>query len=321
MVETNSDLDVRAQSSLAEFRSSLKWLVAAGGAVAATLVAGIQLTALPSENLASLRLWAAVAALLVALVLVLAFLRGAVFVMTLSRPMASQLSKREQRSNAAKALACGEEIDDALIRSLYAQRSYFFGEWDSIEDLYDRDYVQATKALHALERGEEARWRNRVLKPTDPEKESLRTVVERAQQRLPVLESVAHLEETRTEYRSLVNKFFGFGLLFVIGVVVFAIATRPDPPAGAAISGPSNVRILIQDRAKAGLPQTCVADELAGVAIGGTWDQPTVMTEPSASCPAQLIKDGAGILALPVISASTSEATAPVPELPGPPAP
>lgn len=302
MPETDSDQGTLAQASLVELRSSLKWLVAGAGAVAATLVAGIQLTATPTEAMSVAQRAIAGASLLVGLLLIFMFLRAAVLVMTLPRPTASDLTKRERRSNVKEALGSGTaKINDSLIESLYAQKSYLFSESPSIADLYEVDYVQARNALDQLKDGNTATWRGRERKPTDAERDALQATVADAQQRLSVLEDVSHLELTRQDYRRLVNPFPIWAIVFVIAVCAFAIATHPAPQSGASITNPANARLIITDRGKAGLPSQCDAHELQAVAIGGTWNAPTVVTTPTTECPSRLITKGSGILAIPIV--------------------
>jgi hypothetical protein len=308
VAETGAELSVLAEVQLSELRASLKWLVAAAGAVAAVLVAGIQLKDLPAGNIASGALWVAGAATLIALLLVFAFLRAAVGVLTLPRPTASDLTKREQRSNISEVQAFGSaEISDPLVRSLYMQKSYLFSESESIADLYENDYVRARNALKELEEGNDTTWKSRPLKPIETEKAALRATLERSQKQLPILESVAHLELTRSEYRRLINRFPAFGVIFVAAICVFTVASHPSPQRGAAITSPANVRVTVVDRSKAGLPPECRDYTLPGVAVGGTWDKPTVITQSTPQCPSRLIEQGNGILAQPLLAVPPSQ--------------
>ncbi len=304
MPVTDFDLSALAQAQLAELRSSLKWLAAAAGAVAAALIAGLQLKDLPAENLSSHALWAACFFVAVALGMVLVFLRRTVRVMTLARPTADDLVIREKKSKVEEFQNQGKkQIRDPLIESLYERKSYVFGESDSIEELYADDYAGARRALKKLNAGEPAEWKREPVAPSPDNIKKLEAAIERSQKQFPILESVAHLELTRYEYRRLVKWLPLFGLLFALAICGFEIAIRSAPPPGAAISVPTNVRIVILDRTKAGLPPSCQETTLQGVAVGGTWDKPTVVTQDTPQCHSQLIEGGSGILAVPQVPA------------------
>jgi hypothetical protein len=99
--------------------------------------------------------------------------------------------------------------------------------------------------------------------------------------------------EARRRFRPLVIATYLALPLTLVAVALTAWgwreAGRPNNPGS---SKPVPVMIHLATTAKdAGIPDTCVKDgAVRGIAIGGTWDEPTVLIVPSTGCPTQAVR-------------------------------
>jgi hypothetical protein len=95
------------------------------------------------------------------------------------------------------------------------------------------------------------------------------------------------------------------GIAVLIGVGAFALAPKFAQPSPLAVAKPTQVTIFVKLPSKFG--PTCTAAQLNGIAIGGDWDEPVVVTDASKGCRVTkldlLSKIG---IAIPVITSSSS---------------
>jgi hypothetical protein len=91
------------------------------------------------------------------------------------------------------------------------------------------------------------------------------------------------------------------GAAVIIGVSVFALAPKWAQPSPLLVGKPTKVTIVVKAPGKFG--RDCHIAQLSGVAIGGSWDKPVVVSEPSGGCQATrlVLKSSIG-LAIPVES-------------------
>lgn len=203
---------------LRDLRESLKWLVVASGATAATLVAGLQLSTLSKLPLGPAIAGAAAAA--VAIALALSFLFAAAKILAVQRPTANELCDLENNlPRGAQGLRI-ESPDDPLLCWIYDRRTRFLGASHSVNDVYS-DMIAARRALEDLDQGRPSTLCGRTLSPAD--RGDAEVAFESALGRLLVIEDASHSFRTREQYQRLMFWFpWGAGL-FVIAVVAFAL--------------------------------------------------------------------------------------------------
>lgn len=232
--------------------------MAAFAALGAVLLAGLQLTDLGSTN--GLHRLVAIGSALFALLLVEAVVIMASLVLTTPRAISlAQLVEQElvAREKAKRTGTDPISIDPFLYAVHLNRRSLLGADISGPHELHN-----AISKAHETE-----------------ERETLRD----AEQRLSDFAS-----------RALAEKRYGrlrLTLIFVIPVITaliltFAVLTSVDDDV--VITEPRDVRLVLKGTAEAlslaGLAESCPS-ELEGVAVGGTWDEPLVLTVPDEGCP------------------------------------
>ena len=134
--------------------STLKWLVASAGAIAAAIVAGLQLT-----SLKNLQPWAAILATVGAvgaLTAVGLVLFGAARVLAVDTPTVTELSNAEIDANAENStdLAAPDRLEalPPLLGWVYERRTSLLGDAKTITNLYMDGIVGTGRALDCLRR-------------------------------------------------------------------------------------------------------------------------------------------------------------------------
>lgn len=288
-------------AALVNLRDTVKWMIAASSAVAAVLVAGLQIRDLSGlVGSSPLRLWGAAAAAFVALLLVLFVIVGAVRVLAVPRLSARDLSARETKAGGIPGQVRLEPLRDELVQSLLEQRTYLLGKHDSIFEFYG-GYLAVLQAQALLRSGKVARYESQDFKPGDQHDELILTaLVWQAQRGVERLEDAAQLKLAEMRFQRLAGRLKIGGVVFAVAVIAFVVLTTTQP--GASVVKPSPVHIFIQNAQAAGLPKGCDATELNGIAIGGSFLAPTLVTEPAPGCPSAVIRDHPGIVVVPIIN-------------------
>jgi hypothetical protein len=102
----------------------------------------------------------------------------------------------------------------------------------------------------------------------------------------------------------------GGGIAVAVGVGLFAVAPKVAESRPLNVNRPTAVRIVVERPETFG--SDCVATRLAGVALGGTWTRPIVVSEPTESCPTKRLtltrKTG---FAIPRVAPDTSPPSPP----------
>ena len=121
----------------------------------------------------------------------------------------------------------------------------------------------------------------------------LEALVSEYRDRAERLVDAAHLYLAQRAFRRLIRALWIGGIVAVIGIVVFILTTtHPNPTS--PVTTPMQVHVVIaqnaprRDLAAAGLAPACAGQTLTGVAIGGSYAEPVVVTNQTPSCPAQL---------------------------------
>jgi hypothetical protein len=289
-------------AALLNLRDTVKWMIAAASAVAAVLVAGLQLKDLGDiAGSSAPRFAGAVAAAAVALLLVLSVIASAVRVLAVPRLSARDLSDRELQGDASALQVRLEPHSDKVVQRLLERRTYLLGRHDSINEFY-RDYVATLVAYEHLAQGRVARLGDREFDPrTEEDRTALASLARQARHNAERLESAAQLVVAEMRFQRLAGQLSWGGVVFAAAVLSFAwLASTND--AGATVIKPTPVQIYVRDVVKTGLPGSCHATELYGIAIGGTFTQPSVVTEAAPGCPSTVIIRGAGIVVVPIVT-------------------
>jgi hypothetical protein len=112
-------------------------------------------------------------------------------------------------------------------------------------------------------------------------------------------------------FRKLISAISFGGAVVTLGVGAFVVAPKLGNPQPLLITQPTQVTI----RVLKGLGQSCTPGTLLqGVAVGGTWDEPIVVTQGKDGCPAQEMTLNKGqAVAVPVVEPSPSASATPTP--------
>lgn len=271
-------------------QSAARWLVTASAAVAAVLLAGVQITALRTlAGQSSAVIGVAAAAGAVAVIAVGSIVVLAARVLgapgwTLNKLSHLQLKAPENQWKPAW-------LRDAL----EAQRGVLVPGGDlDLSALYTQQHKLATANFKLHEHGE-VQLPTDLTHPTGPSETYRADVPEhtaRLQRRLDNVTAAAarvanaaNLITARRRYQHLVRTLPWSGLLLTIGVITFVLTTTPSSPP---VSTPLPVQIQFsKDRTaitEAGLPPHCAGLTLDAVAIGGSLAEPSVVSTSDAQC-------------------------------------
>jgi hypothetical protein len=297
-----------SEAPLVNIRDTVKWMIASASAVAAVLVAGLQVKDLGDlAGSSPVRIAIAAGSASVALLLVLFVIAAAVRVLATPRLSVRDLSAREVKIAGASALEVRvKPVKDKLVQGVLERRTYLLGQHESIREFYD-DYSATMNAQRQLLQGQVAHLGDRQFNAGIPDDvAAVATLVRQAQYDAERLESAAQLIFAEMRFQALAGRLRLGGVVFVAAVLTFAWVTNTSQ-TGANVTKPVPVQIYVRDAAKAGLPRGCRASELQGVAVGGTFTQPDVVTEPVPGCPSTVINRAAGVVVVPIINDNRPE--------------
>lgn len=319
--------------ALGSIQTTAKWIVGAAAVIIGTLISGLQLKDLASLLPASrLQLGIAIAACVVAIAGVGVILVRAARVL-ITHVTLSDIALEEVRILLARDLKPGQDVSDfnPMLKSLAKRRGELLP--DGIPDVltFKNAYEEASQAAARLRNGKPVTLSGVSYSPSDPKaKEQLEALVSDYQIHAVRLVDAAQLYLAQRAFKRLIKALWAYGSLALAGVIIFIISTA-KASSSAPVTSPAQVVVLIAehpshaDLLAAGLAQGCVGRTLTGVAIGGSYDQPLVVTKPAPSCPARQFKVTRGLgLAIPVVptpeptcDCSPSLSPTPPPTLPG----
>lgn len=95
------------------------------------------------------------------------------------------------------------------------------------------------------------------------------------------------------------------GIAVLVGVALFALAPKKAQPTSLTVVAPTRVTVMVKTPSTFG--PACTVTQLNGIAIGGTWDEPIVITEATKDCQETklVLRSDIGF-AVPAIAASPS---------------
>jgi hypothetical protein len=291
-------------------QTAAKWIVGAAAVVVGTLIGGLQLKDLGPLLEGSLpRLLIAAAACLAAIIGAGAILLAAARVLITQGLTLSDIAQREVNIRVTRGpLEPDQQVSDfdPLLRSLSRRQRDLFP--DDISDVltFAQAYDKTREAAALVRRGEPAELKGVAYPPGDTSTKDLESQAEDYRERAEQLVDAAQMYLARQAFRRLIRTLWIGGSLTVIGVVVFVLTTATPPIM--LVTTPTQVQVIIakhpsqSDLMAAGLTQACAGRTLTGVAVGGSWDEPFVITYPASSCPARLFKVTRALgLAIPVL--------------------
>jgi hypothetical protein len=270
--------------SRASIRDTTKWMVAGAGAVAAVIVAGLQLTNLPPSVAGRTMglIGFGLAIIGVGLVIV-----QAAEVLVVGYTHLGELADLKIESRKAEARAtpqlkplAGIRLD-RFVRSMDTElKALSRGETDDVSDLYGQ-LMDCYDALRGLRDGQPI-----VTVSGKPYgKKDLPALTEKvnglelaAQQ----LISFSNQRVAEASFRRLRRRIVLGGAILTVGVALFAVVSTLGHPM--SITEPTTV-VIYPARATTAFGKSCAATSLDGVAIGGDWDAPVVTVGSSPSCP------------------------------------
>jgi hypothetical protein len=274
MTSANVPVGGHYAESLETLRSTVKWLVASAGAVAAAIIAGAQLVDYSNRSLCGAVL--AATAVAVALTATLLLLARAARILTVPRPTATDLANAEITAGALdeKRRATGQ-IGDSKVEWLLANTTYLLAGHSTVSDLL---------AAYSGAQADAA---------TNPSDDGARRRVVELQHQISTVEEAAHYRDTSESYSGLMREFTPGAIAFIIAVLVFAISglfvkPTPDRPTNP-VTEPIPVEVVDLSPSP-GTPTECATRD--GVAIGGTLTTPTVALAPVGHCPAETVVGG-----------------------------
>jgi hypothetical protein len=248
--------------------STVKWLVAAAGAVVAAIVAGAQIVDYSKRNLLGAGL--AALAVVIALSLTIFLLVRAAKILTVPRPTVIDLANAELPSGALDPrLRQSGQVSDPNIVWLLGRKPYLLGPYDTVTDLL-KAYDSAATQVHDNARDENAQRSLSDLR-----------------QRIGTVEEAAHYRDMSNAYNKLLREFRKGAAWFIAAVVVFSVSgllgkDAPEKPSNP-VTKPIPVRVLVTDTLR---PTPAPCRDRGGVAVGGTLTSPTVVMPPAGECAA-----------------------------------
>jgi hypothetical protein len=296
--------EAASSTSLDDLRDTVKWLIASAAGVTAALVATFQFKGLGQLAKAGVgRQAAAAAAAFVALtVILLVVVRGAQVLAT-PRLSLRDLADREFTAGGVKPKLRLEPLPDRLVQDILEQRSDLLDGNETISDFYAQ-YRASMSTRDAVMAGQQAELAGRKFDgKVAADVEAVNNLAALNEQKVERLETRAQFLAAQRRFARLTRGFPIGAFLFAVAIVALAWLTAP-PASAAQISKPTGVLVYLKTNpATYGFPGSCHTRELSGVAVGGTFDHPIVITDKTAGCPARIL-NSSDLVAVPSLPSS-----------------
>jgi hypothetical protein len=296
-------LQVTVPTGLDDLRDTVKWLIASAAAVTAVLVAAVQFKGLGQLANAGLerQAIAAVAAFSALTVILLVVVKGAQILATPHLSL-NDLADRELQAGGITLKVRIQPLPDTLIQEILERRSFLLDGQQTISDFYTeyRDLMQGRDAVVA---GRTAMMAGRQLDGSIAgDRETAERLAALVEKKVERLEAEAQFLTAQDRFRRLSRWFPLGGFILVLAIVTMAILTT-WPQGSVQISQPTPVTVYLKaNPARYGFPASCTERELSGVAVGGTFEHPVVITNNVPGCPPTLLQStGSGIVAVPSV--------------------
>ncbi|WP_331736597.1 hypothetical protein OG426_54890 (plasmid) [Streptomyces canus] len=277
-----------------------KWIIGASAVVAGVLLAGVSLKDVSNlDDEDPLRLVLAAVAVFVALVAVAFVIKRAGDVLTVPDTTISRLSVYEQSERKpprvpTRPIPTVADYDDVLG---YLARLKGEVQPDpactalSVQELYSQ-YTDTLHKVDQLRRGREVQVEGRgTVTPNDQEGINL------LKEELAVLQGRAALLEDAAQFYFVQKAFTRLKTVMLVSVVAITCATvvftwttrSSEVPVGSPIEERFSVSTNRSAVKEAGMRAECAGRTLSAVAIGGTLENPRLMTLSETGCPAAIV--------------------------------
>jgi hypothetical protein len=275
-------------TELAESRTSIrdttKWMVAGAGAVAALVVAGLQLTNLP-QSVAG-RAMGLIGFGLAITGVGMVIVQGAE-VLAVGYTHIGELADLKVEASRAKAPAtprlkplAGIPLDQ-FVNSMDTELKVLSrGETDDVSDLYGK-LMNSYDALRGLRNGQLAV----TVSGQGYTKQDVPLLTERAgalELAAQQLISFSNQRVAEASFKRLKKRVVLGGGILAVGAALFALASTAGHPV--AVTMPTAV-VIYPAQGTTAFGKDCTATSLDGVAIGGDWERPVVTFGSSPNCP------------------------------------
>ncbi len=296
--------------ALGSIQATARWIVGAAAVVLGATIGGLQLKDLgPLRGASLLLLAAACLSCLAAIGGVGWILVAAARVLITQGLTLSDIARREVQIRITRGpLGPGRRVSDydPLLRSLYKRKADLLP--DTVDDVltFRNTYDDISRAVGMVRSGTPAVLSEVTYDPGDAVAVArLEAQVSEYREYAERLVDAAHLYLARRAFGRLIRALWAGGVIAVAGIVVFILTTASPT---SLVTTPVQVHVVIarnaplRDLAAAGLAPACAGQTLTGVAVGGSYDEPVVVTSQAPSCPARLftLRQAVGV-AIPVI--------------------
>lgn len=284
--------------SLDSIVTTVKWIIGSAAVVLAVLVAGLQVSQL--GGLSAGRRLLALAAYLVAVVAVGWILVRAARVLIKPGLTLSDLVNRELRASQRAVQAAGGDLarvrpadHDPLLASISRRRRELMpgpSDTDALQDFY-ATHMALERAWQNLTVGRDAVVAETTYQAGKSSDElALRGRLDESLARTDRLIEAAHLYIAKREYRRLVRCLVVAGVVVVLAVPTFALATQQsqalsEPPVRQPVRATVLLNVApgsLENPSHA--PASCKSRRMTGTAVGGTFVRPIVVITAPTSC-------------------------------------
>jgi hypothetical protein len=263
-------------------RATTKWMVAGAGAVAAAIVAGLQLAKLPpSLGGRAIALSGFGLALIgVGLVIVQAANVLIVGYVNLGELADLKVATVQKQTGAAVKLAPLAGIPlDQFVKSMDTELKILSqGAADNVSDLYD----QLNKAYDVMRHLRDGKRIVSGKYYTGTDMLQLLETVDALELSAQQLISFSNQRVAEASFRRLKERVIEGGAMLAVGAVLFALASTWSQPL--TVTGPTSV-VVYPAQGTTAFGKNCSAKSLQGVAIGGDWEAPVVAIASHPNCP------------------------------------
>ncbi len=300
--QLGTSTQVKPSTGLDELRDTLKWLIASAAAAAAVLIATLQLKGFGQLAAAGpLRQAAAAVAAAVALGTILFVVVGGARVLATPRLSVHDLADRELKAGGVTLTLRLEPLKDRLVQDVLEQRSYLLDGSETIADFYKR-YLASMSVRAAVIAGNRADLAGRHLDgAVAADRELVEIIAAQNEAKVERLEAKAQFLEAQRRFEHLIRRFPLGGFVFVVAVIAFALLI-PSPTSNDPVSRPTPVSVYLKaEPVHYGFPESCDKRQLNGIAVGGTFENPIIITEEAAGCPARVL-ESSDLVAVPSLS-------------------
>jgi hypothetical protein len=132
--------------------------------------------------------------------------------------------------------------------------------------------------------------------------------VERLQDAARTVVDFANYDTARRNFATLTRRLLVAGLVAAAGIGDYAYWVSRDEPPSLRVTSPTPVTMSLpegSDEAE-GLGANCDVGNMSGVAVGGEWERPIVVTVPTDGCEARRFEVPEGAIVIPVEESSKS---------------